>query len=250
MAEAKNRRIRLPALLVAAAVITIWVLPISHLLKLLQSWIESLGSLAPIGYVLLYVVTTVFLIPGSLLTLGAGGIFGFWKGFAVVFAGANLGAVCAFWLTRTFLRERVAQWAAANPKFAALDRAIGREGFKMVLLARLSPIFPFTLLNYLLGLTTVRMSSYVLANLIGMLPGTFLYVYLGVTARDAIGAGSGSVGKWQLALRIAGLLATVAVVVLITRTAKRALAQAELESVEVRNQTQNAGSVTNAGDSD
>lgn len=232
MAETKNRKIWLLAIIVAVVIIAVWFLPISHWLKFLQSWIESLGALAPIVYVLVYVATTLLLIPGSLLTLGAGGIFGFWRGFAVVFVGANLGALCAFWLTRTFLRQRVAQWAAGNVKFAALDRAIGREGFKMVLLSRLSPVFPFTLLNYFLGLTTVRTGSYVLANLIGMLPGTFLYVYLGVTARDALGASSGGIGKWQLALRIVGLLATVAVVVLITRTSKRAMAQAEQGNVE------------------
>ena len=232
MAETKNRNVWLLALLVVVVVITIWFLPINHWLKLLQSSIERLGALAPIAYVLVYVATTVLLIPGSLLKLGAGGIFGFWRGFAVVFVGANLGALGAFWLTRTFLRQRVAQWAAGNQKFAALDRAIGREGFKMVLLSRLSPVFPFTLLNYFLGLTTVRMSSYLLANLIGMLPGTFLYVYLGVTARDALGATSGGVGKWQLVLRIVGLLATVAVVVLITRTARRAMAQTEQENAE------------------
>jgi uncharacterized membrane protein YdjX (TVP38/TMEM64 family) len=226
------KKVWLVALLIAAVGVALWVLPVGDGLKYLQSWIESLGPLAPIGYVLLYVATTVLLIPGSVLTIGAAGIFSFWKALAVVVIGANLGALGAFWLTRTFLRERVAQWAAANPKFTALDRAIGREGFKMVLLARLSPIFPFTLLNYLLGLTTVRMSSYVLANLIGMLPGTFLYVYIGATARDALSAGSGSVGRWQLVLRIVGLLATLAVVVLITRTAKRALAQAEQENVE------------------
>lgn len=230
MAETKNRKLWLLAFLIVAMLIAIGFLPISHWLKLLQSWIESLGALAPIVYVLVYISTTLLLIPGSLLTLGAGGIFGFWRGFAVVFVGANLGALGAFWLTRTFLRQRVALWAAGNPKFAALDRAIGREGFKMVLLSRLSPVFPFTLLNYFLGLTTVRTSSYVLANLIGMLPGTFLYVYLGVTARDALGASSGGVGTWQLVLRIVGLLATVAVVVLITRTAKRAMAQAEKEN--------------------
>ncbi len=141
MAETKNRKLWLLAFLVVAAVIAIWFLPISHWLKLRQNGIASLGALAPIVYVLVYVATTVLLIPGSLLTLGAGGIFGFWRGFAVVFVGANLGALGAFWLTRTCLRKRVAQWAAGNPKFAALDRAIGRVGFKMVLLSRLSPVF-------------------------------------------------------------------------------------------------------------
>lgn len=232
MAGTENKKVWLLALLAGAIVVALVVLPVSAWLKQLQSSIESLGAFAPVAYVLLYVATTVLLIPGSLLTIGAGGIFGFWLGLAVVLAGANLGALVAFLLTRYFLRGKVAEWAAVNPKFAALDRAIGREGFKMVLLARLSPAFPFTLLNYLLGLTTVRVSSYVLANLIGMLPGTFLYVYIGVTARDALSGGAGGVGKWQLVLRIVGLLATVAVVVLVTRTAKRAMAEAEKENIE------------------
>ena len=232
---AQTRKIRkygLPILIVAAIGAALWFLPVSDWLKFLQSWIESLGPLAPIAYVLLYVTTTVLLIPGSLLTIGAGGIFGFWQGLAVVIVSANLGALAAFLLTRTFLRERVARWAAGNPKFAALDRAIGREGFKMVLLARLSPVFPFTLLNYLLGLTTVRTGSYVLANLIGMLPGTFLYVYIGATARDALSGGAGTAGTWKIVLRIVGLLATVAVVALVTRTARRAMAQAEAGNPE------------------
>jgi len=227
----QSRRYGPLVLLVAAIGVALLFLPVSEWLKSLQGWIEGLGPLAPIAYVVLYVATTVLLIPGSVLTVGAAGIFSFWKALAVVVTGANLGALAAFWLTRTFLREKVARWADANPKFAALDRAIGREGFKMVLLARLSPAFPFTLLNYLLGLTTVRTGSYVLANLIGMLPGTFLYVYIGATARDAL-SGGGGVGAWRLALRVVGLLATVAVVVLVTRTARRAMAQAEKESAD------------------
>lgn len=217
-------------LLIAAIGLALWFLPVGEWLKHLQGRIEGLGPIAPVAYVVLYVATTVLLIPGSLLTIGAAGIFSFWKALAVVVAGANLGALGAFGLTRTFLRERVARWAEANPKFAALDRAIGREGFKMVLLARLSPVFPFNLLNYLLGLTTVRTGSYVLANLIGMLPGTFLYVYVGATARDAVSGGAGNLGAWKLVLRIVGLLATVAVVALVTNIARRAMAQAEKEN--------------------
>jgi len=240
LTESKDRKIWLMAILFIAMCALLWFLPVSQWLNQLQSLIKSLGPIAPLAYVLLYVATTVLLIPGSLLTLGAGGIFGFWLGFAVVVIGANLGALCAFWLTRTFLRERVAHWAANHPRFAALDRAIGREGFKMVLLSRLSPVFPFTLLNYLLGLTTVRTGSYVLANLIGMLPGTFLYVYIGVTARDAINTGTNSgVSSWQLALRIVGLIATIGVVVLITRTAKRAMAISQDENL-VERKTQGA----------
>lgn len=228
----KNKRPWLIGLAVVAVVVLLRLLPIGEWLVQLQGWIKTLGLFAPVVYVLLYVATTVLLIPGSVLTIGAAGIFTFWKAFAVVVVGANLGALAAFWLTRTFLRERVALWAAGNPKFAALDRAIGREGFKMVLLVRLSPVFPFTLLNYFLGLTTVRTSSYVLANLIGMLPGTFLYVYIGATARDALSASAGGTGTWELVLRVVGLLATIAVVALVTRTARKALAQVEQEPVE------------------
>ena len=214
--------------LVALAVITLlWLLPVREGLLLLQAQIKSYGPLAPVIYALVYVVATLLLIPGSVLTLGAGPLFGFWQGLLIVIISANLAAFCAYLLARTALRQRVAQWAADNPKFAALDRAIGQNGFKMVLLSRLSPAFPFTLLNYLLGLTTVSPGAYGLANLIGMLPGTFLYVYLGTTAGDAL-AGSGNSVAWgQYALRIVGLLATLAIVVLVTRIARKAIAEAE-----------------------
>ncbi len=206
---------------VIAALIGLRFLPVSEWILSLQSEIRSFGPLAPVVVIVGYALMTVLLIPGSAMTLLAGGVFGLWKGLAVVVTGANLGALCSFLLARTFLRERVSRWAAANPKFASLDRAVGREGFKMVLLSRLSPVFPFVLLNYLIGLTTVRTSSYVLANLIGMLPGTFLYVYLGATARDALTGGS------KLIFQIVGLLATIAIVVLITRMARRAMAEVE-----------------------
>jgi uncharacterized membrane protein YdjX (TVP38/TMEM64 family) len=222
------------ALIVVTAGVGFLFLPIRDWFTQLQSQIVSLGPIGPVVFALSYIVFTVLLIPGSALTIGAGTIFGLWLGAVTVIAGANLGALCSFLLARTFLREKVEQWAGANPKFAALDRAIGREGFKMVLLARLSPVFPFTLLNYLLGLTKVRVGSYVLANLIGMLPGTFLYIYIGAAAGDALSGGSSGAGFWQQALKYAGLLATVAIVVLITRTAHRAMAEADFEDKEAR----------------
>jgi uncharacterized membrane protein YdjX (TVP38/TMEM64 family) len=204
-------------------------LPLRQWFWALQGEVEGLGVIGPFVVILAYVLTTVLLIPGSALTLGASALFGFWKGLAVVLCGANLGALCSFLLARTLLRAQVARWAEANPKFAALDRAIGQHDFKMVFLARLSPIFPFTLLNYLLGLTTVRTGAYVLANLFGMLPGTLLYVYLGATAREALGAAKGAT-FWQWVLRVIGLLATIAIVASITRMARQALAQAEESS--------------------
>jgi uncharacterized membrane protein YdjX (TVP38/TMEM64 family) len=200
------------------------LLPIRQWILPLQDEIRNLGPIAPIVVAAGYIALTVLLIPGSVLTLIAGGIFGLWKGLVIVVIGANIGALCSFLLARTFLRERVLSWAAGNPRFTSLDRAIEREGFKVVLLSRLSPVFPFTLLNYFLGLTNVRTISYALANLVGMLPGTFLYVYLGATARQAL------TGESNLIITITGLVATIAVVVVVTRAARRAMSQIESES--------------------
>jgi uncharacterized membrane protein YdjX (TVP38/TMEM64 family) len=206
-------------------------LPVKAWTLALQGWIKGLGLIGPLVFVLIYVIATVLLIPGSALTLAAGAIFGLWVGAATVIVGANLGALCSFLLAKTRLRDKVQEWAAGNPKFAALDRAIGQNGFKMVALTRLSPAFPFTLLNYLLGLTSVRTGSYLLANLLGMLPATFLYVYFGSLAGDTLaGAATGSASTFQLVLKIVGLLATIAVVVIVTRIARKAIAEAEGET--------------------
>ncbi|MBS1810456.1 MAG: TVP38/TMEM64 family protein [Acidobacteria bacterium] len=195
----------------------------------LQTWIQGLGYFGPVVFILLYVVATVFLIPGSALTLVAGAIFGLWLGAATVIVGANLGALTSFLLAKTKLRDNVREWAKGNPKFAALDRAIGQNGFKMVLLTRLSPAFPFTLLNYFLGLTSVPVGAYVLANFLGMLPATFMYVYFGSLAGDTItGAGSGSASVLQWGLKIVGLLATIVVVVFVTNMARKAMAAADI----------------------
>lgn len=221
MQKAKTWLLVLPVLVLGIGFL---FLPVRHWFAQFQNLIETLGPIGPLVFALAYIILTVLLVPGSALTLGAGAIFGLWLGALTVIVGANLAALCSFLLARSFLRARVEQWAQGHPRFAALDRAIGRAGFKMVLLLRLSPVFPFTLLNYLLGLTTVRTGAYVLANLLGMLPGTFLYVYLGATAREALTGASG------LLVKAVGLLATIAVVTLITRTARRALAQAEQEN--------------------
>jgi pyruvate/2-oxoglutarate dehydrogenase complex dihydrolipoamide dehydrogenase (E3) component len=149
----------------------------------------------------------------------------------VVVLGANLGALCSFLLARGFLREKVAAWAGSHPKFRPLDQAIGRQGFKMVLLTRLSPIFPFVLLNYFLGLTAVRTGAYVAGNVLGMLPATFLFVYIGAAARDALDGQEQSADPYMQLLKYVGLAATIGVVVIVTRIARRALREAE-ETVE------------------
>jgi pyruvate/2-oxoglutarate dehydrogenase complex dihydrolipoamide dehydrogenase (E3) component/uncharacterized membrane protein YdjX (TVP38/TMEM64 family) len=210
-----------------AAVVGLASLPVREWFMQLESHVQSLGAIGPVAVALAYILCTVLFIPGSALTIGSGTLFGLKTGFLVVLVGANLGALSAFLLARTFLREKVARWAEGNPKFRSLDQAIGNQGFKMVLLTRLSPVFPFVLLNYFLGLTTVRTPAYILANLIGMLPATFLFVYIGAAARDAIAGQMGAADFYQQILKYVGLLATVAVVVIVTRIARKALGEAE-----------------------
>ncbi|MPZ78568.1 MAG: FAD-containing oxidoreductase [Deltaproteobacteria bacterium] len=206
----------------------VFFLPMRQGFMQFEGFVQSLGVIGPVVVILAYVVSTVLFIPGSALTVGAGTLFGLRTGFMVVLLGANLGALSSFLLARTFLREKVARWAENNPKFRSLDQAIGKQGFKMVLLTRLSPVFPFVLLNYFLGLTGVRTGAYVLANFLGMLPATFLFVYIGAAARDALaGPVDASAGFYQQVLKYVGLLATVAVVVLVTRIARKALREAE-----------------------
>ena len=220
------------AILLAIALIAIFIavlfLPVRGWFAHFENYIQSLGAVGPAVVVLIYIVCTVLLVPGSAITIGSGTLFGLSTGVIVVLLGANLGALCSFFLARSLLREKVAGWAAANPKFRSLDQAIGKQGFKMVLLTRLSPVFPFVLLNYLLGLTAVRTPAYVMANLLGMLPATFLYVYIGAAARDALaGQHDASAGFYQQILKYVSLLATVAVVVVVTRSARKALREAE-----------------------
>jgi len=224
----KPNRVVIAILLLAAVAIGVLLLPVRQWFMDFESYVKSLGALGPLVVVSIYVLCTVLFIPGSAVTIGAGTLFGLKTGFLVVLVGANLGALCSFLLARSFLREKVAIWAAASPKFRSLDQAIGKQGFKMVFLSRLSPAFPFVLLNYLLGLTAVRTGAYVLANLIGMLPGTFLFVYIGAAARDAIaGQVDATADIYRQILKYVGLLATIAVVVLVTRIARKVLREAE-----------------------
>ncbi len=200
---------------------------------LLEQWLSGIATLGPWGasvFVVLYWVATVALVPGSLLTLGAGVLFGVLWGSLVVFVGATLGALTAFLVGRYGVRDRVYQrWIAGNERFQAIDRAIAQQGFKIVLLMRLSPLFPFNALNYMLGLTQVSVWDYLWAS-IGMLPGTIAYVYIGASCRDlaALFAGQAARSKTPIEwlLLAIGLVTTVAVTALITRAARSALDQA------------------------
>lgn len=185
--------------------------------------VGRLGPWGPILFIALYVVATVLFIPGSALTLGAGAIFGVAWGSVYVSIGSTLGATAAFLVGRHLAREVVARKIEGNPRFAAIDQAVANEGWKIVFLTRLSPVFPFNLLNYAFGLTRVTLSHYMLASWIGMMPGALMYVYLGSLARIATSERTRTTGEWTL--YGVGLLATVVVTVFVARIARRALAQ-------------------------
>jgi uncharacterized membrane protein YdjX (TVP38/TMEM64 family) len=191
----------------------------------LLAWVGELGIWAPVAFAVLYAVATVAFVPGSVLSLAAGALFGIAGGVAVVFVGATAGAAAAFLIARYVARGAVERRLARDRRFAAIDRAVGEDGRRIVLLLRLSPVFPFNLLNYALGLTRVRFADYLIASL-GMIPGILLYVYSGRVAGDlarvATGAGVER-GVGYYAVLALGLAATVAVTVVVTRRARRAL---------------------------
>ncbi len=201
----------------------------------LQHRLDDLGIWAMVLLAAAYVVACVLLIPGSLLTLAAGVLFGVVRGTIVVSIGSTLGAVAAFLVGRYLARDWIAKKVAANAKFQAVDRAVGQQGWKIVLLARLSPVFPFNLLNYAFGLTKVSLRDYFLASWIGMLPGTLMYVYFGSAFKNLAELATGKVQGGVLGQVFfgVGLLATIAVTVYVTRVAKRTLDQSALAGVSL-----------------
>lgn len=196
-----------------------------ELLRNALEWIKSLGAVGAIAYITLYIIATVAFLPGSIITLGAGVVFGIVFGSIYVFIGASLGATAAFLIGRYLARDWVFKKIEGNEKFRAIDEAVGKEGFKIVLLTRLSPVFPFNLLNYAFGVTGVSLKDYVL-GFVGMIPGTIMYVYLGSLAGSLARIGTSgqptnSTVEWTI--RIIGFIATVAVTVFVTRLARKAL---------------------------
>ena len=191
-------------------------------------WVNGLGVWGPAVFIAGYALAVVGFVPGSLLTLAGGAIFGVAKGTALVFVAAVLGSSLAFLISRYLARRAIEHRLAGNEKFAAIDAAVREHGRWIVFLLRLSPVFPFSLLNYALGLTSVRFADYLAASF-GMLPGTLLYVYTGKAVGDVAALAGGAAperGALYYSLLALGLAATAAVTVLVTRIARRALAEA------------------------
>ncbi len=216
------------ALIVLAIFLFMQTLPVGRAIEAMQGWIAGLGAWGPIVFALIYLVATVMLAPGFLLTVAAGAIFGLVRGTIAVSIGSTVGVAMAFLIARYFAREKVSEYVKSSPKFNAIDKAIGEGGWKIVALLRLSPAVPFNLQNYAYGLTSIRFWTCVLTSWFFMLPGTFMYVYLGkavgIAAFTATGAGrEKTIGEW--ALLGLGLIATVVVTVYVTRLATKAIKQ-------------------------
>ncbi len=225
----KSARIRLIALgvIIASVVAASFLLPVKSWLVGGLEWVRGLGVWAPVFVVAFYIIACILFLPGSVLTLGAGFLFKLALGIITVSIGSTLGACAAFIVGRTVARKWVSEKIGGNKKFAAIDKAVGQQGFKIVLLTRLSPVLPFNLLNYAFGLTKVSFWQYALGSWIGMLPGTVMYVYLGAGLRSlaAIAAGEVETGRAGRIFFWFGMAATAAVTIFVTRIARRALRQ-------------------------
>jgi uncharacterized membrane protein YdjX (TVP38/TMEM64 family) len=216
-------RVAVAAAVVVGLVVLFRLLPIAEWLRAFQGWVQGLGAAGYLLYALVYALACVLFVPASILTLGAGAIYGLGTGVGVVVVGATLGATLSFLLARTLMRARIEGMTRDNARFRSLDRAIAREGAKIVFLVRLAPIFPFTYINYAFGLTGIATLPYVLASFVGMLPGTFAYVYLGSAAAGAAAGGADTTRK---VVQIVGAICAVVVTIFVARVATRAIREA------------------------
>lgn len=227
-------KLRLVVLLGLALAIggTLYYLPaLKGELKQFLMGVRELGPWGPVAAAAIYVPACLFFFPGSIISLGIGLVFKVVLGTIIVSIGSTAGASAAFWAGRTLARGWIEEKISRNPRFRAIDRAVGKHGFKIVLLTRLSPAIPFNLLNYAFGLTQVRFRDYLLASWLGMLPATVLYVYLGSALGDLADLDTSPLESTleQRILFFVGLLATVVVTILVTRIARKALTQALTE---------------------
>jgi uncharacterized membrane protein YdjX (TVP38/TMEM64 family) len=223
LSKARLFKIGLLVIAIAAIVVLFRVLPVAQWLNAFRAWVAGLGFLGYVLYALVYAGCVVLFIPASILTLGAGATFGVIKGTIVVVIGATIGATLAFIVARTIARKRVEAMAAKDPRFRALDRAIATEGAKIVVLVRLAVVFPFTYTNYVFGLTGVRVLPYALATLVGIVPGTIAFVYIGAAAAQA------TAGTVKLVVYIVGAALALIASAFVARVAVKAIHRAGVQ---------------------
>jgi uncharacterized membrane protein YdjX (TVP38/TMEM64 family) len=206
---------------VLLAITVAWIfLPVREWAQLFTDWVQRFGVLGIVVFGVAYILAVVVLTPAWPLTVAAGFIFGFWA-IPLVVVVATLGATLAFLMARYALRDRVEAMTRDRPLLRALDKAIEDEGAKVVVLLRLSPLVPFNLQNYFFGVTQVHLGAYLISTFFGIMPGSALYVYFGTLGHAAaIGPETDSL---KLALLALGLVAKIAVIVVITRKARALL---------------------------
>lgn len=199
------------------------LLPLKDWIKSVTDWVEHLGPLGFFVFIGIYAVATVIFVPGSLLTIAAGLVFGLGLGTLVAWLGAVIGSTFAFLIARYLARSKIEEKTKNNAKFKAIDGAIGKQGWKIIGLLRLSPLIPFNASNYFYGVTAIGFWPYVLASAAGMLPGTLLYVYLGAAGQAGLGGGAQQHSPLEYTFFGLGFLATIVVTIIVTRIAKKAL---------------------------
>ena len=205
-----------------------FLLPVEQWMQAFNAWVQELGWVGWLVFAVVYVVATVVLFPGSILTLAAGLAFGLW-GFPLVVVSATAGASLAFLVARYLARDAVESRFGDDDRFRAIDQAVAEDGWKIVGLLRLSPLIPFNLQNYIYGLTDIRFWHHAAATFFGIMPGSLMYVYFGAAGKAALAGGEGGdpVLKWTLFG--AGLVATIIVTVIISRKARARLDEIGLE---------------------
>jgi len=223
LSKARIFKIGLIVVALAAIVVLFRVLPVAQWLNAFRAWVSELGFAGYVLYALVYAACVVLFIPASILTLGAGATFGVIKGTIVVVIGATLGATLAFIVARTVARKRVEAMAAKDKRFRALDRAISSEGAKIVLLVRLAVVFPFTYSNYVFGLTGLRVLPYALATLVGIIPGSIAFVYIGAAAAAA------TAGTVKIVVYVVGAILALIASAFVARIAVKAIHRAGIE---------------------
>ncbi len=227
-ASSGRGRLVILALAIVGLIVISLVVDVQDMLGNAMSNVKDLGWLGYLVFAVLYVAATVLFLAPAILTLGAGAVYGVVTGTILVSVSSMLGACTAFLLGRYLARKAIAAKVEGNVKFKAIDDAVRKQGWKIVGLTRLSPVFPFSLLNYMYGLTPVSFRHYFFASWVGMLPGTLMYVYLGTAGESLVTLGAEgrerTTGEW--ALFAVGLVVTVIVTLFVTRLASKALAGA------------------------
>jgi uncharacterized membrane protein YdjX (TVP38/TMEM64 family) len=218
-------RALLLALLVAGIVAAAVGLPLRQWVVDGADWAEHHPYAAGAAFIVAYTVAAMLALPGAILTVGAGFVFGVTLGVPLVSAGSLLGAIAAFLVGRSYLADWVAKRVAQSPRLRALTAVTRRDGFTIVLLARLSPLLPYNVLNYLFGVSAVRLRDYVLGSWIGMLPVIMVYVYIGSLTKTvaALPEDNLDAGGLRRVLLVTGFIATVGLTALIARRATREL---------------------------